>query len=353
MGTNSDEPSGGWCRTSPRRPPRCARRGRPSPARSSRSSSGYMYRTSPPHRRQATDLESSTIPAPPHRPRRHRGRPRSTRRRDQGDRRDVVEHGVGPELPASRRPPEHMELVSRGSLLQRCATDVDGGDGESIELAHLVCSGSRMTLNDNDRGRSVVRPPRRASLMARRWTRMRSDHRIEILAHELCTRRLDVTAQAMRRVAEHLHDRPWPADADRTVAVFHRRIRLRPECGGFGTSTPPRRRSPLPSRTEERDPRMAAAPTGDAATTAAEPALATSVRSSPRDAQQGEDRRRERVCTTDSSAANGQGDHGVADRTIGLAAPTVIAVTAAPSMRPTVSSTSVVVPEREIATTWS
>ena len=81
----------------------------------------------------------------------------------------------------------------------------------------------------------------------------------------------------------------------------------------------------------------------------------TPVRSSPSEA-----RRNARtevgnlVCTTDCSAANGKATTAALTPPIGLAASTVIDVTAVPSPSPRTasitSSTSVVVPEREIAT---
>ena len=231
---------------------------------------------------------------------------------------DVVEHGIRAVLATGGHAAEHVQPGRpEDPGLQRRAADVDGDDGEAVEPAHL--SAARV---EDDAERQRPRPVGVAAGLAGELDgeALGADevgHRVEILAHELRSRRGDVVGQATRRLAEHPHDGPRPADADRAVAVLHRRVGLGPEAGGLAAL----QRRLLgdrrgPAATEERD--LANRGRGDRAGRSRPPpsaAAMTPARSSPSEARS---RARtevgKRVCTTDCSAANGRAIDVVADR---------------------------------------
>ena len=118
-----------------------------------------------------------------------------------GDGGDVVEHGVGPELPAARHTPQHVQPGRpEDPGLQRRATDVDGDDGEAVDgRLTSACSASRIDAERQRPGLVGVAAGVAGELDGESLGADQVDHRIEILAHELRARRRDVAGEPARR----------------------------------------------------------------------------------------------------------------------------------------------------------
>ncbi len=300
-------------RTSLRRRRPCARRGRPRQAdrvarpgarRTGRSRHPIVTENSP------TPV-SSTIPGhrdtdpgdlqgrvPSTRRRARRRRPRCCRAPHRGR---VGDHSAHDAARATRRARGSRPSATCRRRRRRRR------QGDRRRSPHVL--GSRMTLNDSDCGWSGSRPAWRASSTASRWARMRSTIGSRFSLTNCAPGRGNIVSQPVRRIAEHPHGGPWATDADRSVAVLHRRVRLGPEAGRLAAL----QRRLLgdrrgPTATEERD--LADGAGGDRQLGRdGHRRGGDDVRRGLRRARQRSRARTDvgkRVCTTDCSAANGR-----------------------------------------------